>query len=196
MANHSRCEENIYWGPDRLTGTRKAVYNAATLGRYRGRYRGHIEGDPLFWGDLCRDKIKYVRGFTFPEVNTLKVCPAMPYHDPLRPYVNLWFGASEGPNLTTFNQLLCEANQDRLAAESGACIVYTHFGAGFCTNGELNPRFVQLMKRLAEKGGWFVPVKDLLDYLLGSRGRCTILDHDRAKMEWRWLRHKLLKGRS
>ena len=196
MANHSRCEENLYWGPDRLTGIRKAIYNAVTLGRYRNRYRGHIDGDPLFWGDLCRDKIKYVRSFTFPEINTLKACPAMPYHDPLRPYANLWFGSSEGPTVTTFNQLLCEANMDRLEAESGACIVYTHFGVGFCPDGALNPRFVELMKRLAAKDGWFVPVTELLDYLLKLRGSIDISSRERARLEWRWLRHKLKKGRS
>lgn len=196
MANHSQCEENIYWGSDRLTGIRKTVYDAVTLGRYRNRYRGHIDGDPLFWGDLCRDKIKYVRGFTFPEINTLNACPIMPYHDPLRPYVNLWFSSSESPTVTSFNQLLCEANQDRLESESGACIVYTHFGAGFCTNGRLNPRFIELMKRLSEKGGWYVPVSDLLNYISESRGTGYISNCERARLEWRWLRYKLRKGRS
>ena len=49
-------------------------------------FRGHVEGDPLFWGDLCRDRVRYVRNFTFADVNTLASCPLMPYHDPKRPW--------------------------------------------------------------------------------------------------------------
>ena len=59
------------------------LYNLLTRFRNRGKYRGHVEGDPYFWGDLCRQKIKYYRNFTFRDINTLKACPFMPYHDPL-----------------------------------------------------------------------------------------------------------------
>ena len=196
MANHASCEENLYWGTARLSGIRTLLYNALTLGRQRNRFRGHIESDPLFWGDLCRDRIEYVRGFVFPDINTLKVCPYMPYHDPLRPYVRYWFASSEGANIRSFIRLLSEANQDRLEAEGGACIVYTHLGAGFCENGKLNPRFAALMKRLGKKNGYFVPVEQLLDFLKTSRGEHRLTNRERARLEWQWLRFKLRKGTS
>jgi len=196
MANHSRNLENLYWGPDRLSGLRKFVYNAVTLGRYRNRFRGHCEGDPLFWGDLCRDKITYVRGFVYPEINTLKACPCMPYHDELRPFVRYWYASSEAATIISFNDLLSEANQDRLESERGASIVYTHFGAGFCINGEIDPRFKELMTRLAKKNGWFVPVTQLLDYLKGPGTGHVISNRERSELEWKWLKTKLLKGRS
>jgi len=115
----------------------------------------------------------------------------MPYHDPERPFVNYWFASSEGANVASFNERIAEANQDRLEEEEGACIMYTHFGLGFCEDGRLNPRFRRLMERLARKRGWFVPVATLLDHLLATRGRVEISAAQRTALEWRWLRHKL-----
>ncbi|MDZ4722836.1 MAG: hypothetical protein SGI97_02860 [candidate division Zixibacteria bacterium] len=196
MANHSSCEENIYWGPDRLSGIRKQLYNAVTFGRYRNKFRGHREGDQLFWGDLCLEKIRYVRNFIYPEMNTLKLCPVMPYYDPERPFVQAWYASSEGPEIISFNRLLGEANQDRLESEGGACIVYTHLGAGFYKNEKVDSQFVMLMSRLSKKNGWFVPVTGLLDYLRSRNGLHVITERTRARLEWQWLRFKLLKGRS
>ena len=59
--------------------------------RRQGKFRGHVEGDPYFWGDLCQARIKYYRNFIFRNINTLKCCPFMPYHDPQKPFVNYWF---------------------------------------------------------------------------------------------------------
>ena len=196
MANHAGCEENIYWGPARLTGVNRLLYNAITIGRYRNRFRGHVQGDPLFWGDICRDKIQYVRNFIFPSINTLGQCPFMPYHDTQRPYVNYWFASSEGPDVDSFNTLLREENQDRLEREGGACIVYTHFGAGFWQHGSLNRRFRELTQRLARKNGWFVPVATLLGWLLAQRGRVVITAKQRNRLERAWLSFKLRRGTS
>ncbi|MBU8934616.1 MAG: hypothetical protein KOO62_11510 [candidate division Zixibacteria bacterium] len=196
MANHSDCEENIYWGSDRLSGLRRIIYNLATRFRFDGRYRGHVESDPLFWGDLCHDKITYVRNFVFKDINTLNACPIMPYHDPQRPFVPFWFASSEGPEIKSFNRCLSEENQDRLEAEGGACIMYTHFGAGFCRNGRLDNRFETLIKRLTSKNGWFVPVSDLLDFLRRINETHTITNRERSHLEWTWLKHKLRAGRS
>jgi hypothetical protein len=182
MANHSACEENIYWGADRLSGVRRIIYNLATRYKNSGRYRGQIETDPLFWGDLCRERIRYCRGFVYPEINTLSICPHMPYHDPDRPYVNYWYAAAEGPNIDSYLHLLSEPNQDRLEAEGGACIVYTHFASGFQDADRLNGRFKAQMERMAKRNGWFVPVSTLLDYLMERNGH--------------WLLPKLRKGTS
>ena len=194
MANHYASHEDVYFGEARVSGLNRLAYNVLTRFRNRGLYRGHVTGDPLFWADICRERIRYVRSFTFAEINTLKVCPMMPYHDPDRPLVNAWFASSEGDRAESFLDRISEANQDRLEEEGGACVMYTHFGLGFVRDGQLLPRFRQLMERLRRKNGWFVPVTTLLDYLAAQAGPRVIKKTERAALERRWLRHKVWFG--
>jgi len=196
MANHSDCRENIYWGAARVSGAVRFVYNLGTRFRYADRFRGHVEGDLLFWGDICKSKIRYCRNFVFGNINTLTDCPSMPFHDPDRPYVNYWFASSDGHDIRAFNHCLSEANQDRLEAEGGICIMYTHFACGFLDNGRLQPEFRRLMERLARKNGWFVPVSTALDYLRGRNGGHNITAAERSRLEQRWLLYKLTSGHS
>jgi hypothetical protein len=196
MANHSGCAESIYWGADRVSGVNRLAYNVMTRFSRSGTFKGHREGDPLFWGDICQAKVRYVRNFTYSDINTLAACPMMPYHDPERPYVNHWFASSEGADVNTFNRCLSEANQDRLEAQGGACIMYTHFASGFFSDGTLSQRFKELMERLARKKGWFVPVATLLDYLSAQHGETIITAAQRRRLERRWLCSKLTVGYS
>lgn len=186
-ANHAENREAIYWGEARLTGAQRLAYRAMRGFRRGPGFRGHVEGDPHFWGDLCRDRIRYVRNFVYDDIDTLAACPEMPYHDPARPYVNLWFASAEGGTVRSFLPTISEANQDRLEEQGGACIMYTHFAKGFQPGGLLEPRFVELMTRLAAKGGWFVPTATLLDYLVEQRGRHVLSSRERARLERRWL---------
>jgi hypothetical protein len=196
MANHAGCAESIYWGPDRVSGVNRLAYKLMTHNSRTGYFRGHKEGDPLFWGDICKAKIRYVRNFTYADINTLAACPMMPYHDPERPFVNHWFASSEGADVNAFNRCVSEANQDRLEAQGGACIMYTHFASGFFRDGTVNPRFKQLMERLAQKDGWFVPVTTLLDHLSAEHGKSVITNDQRRGLERRWLLSKLRVGYS
>ena len=194
FANHAANRENVYWGQARLTGLWALIY-ASPLHRRRTRgYKGHVEGDPLFWGDLCRERIEYVRNFTCSGINTLKACPVMPYHDPARPYVNHWFASTEGRNAEAFVGSISERRQDELAAEGGACIMYTHFADGFVRDGRLDGEFQRLMTRLADKGGWLAPAATLLDRILRTRGPHRLTRRERAKLEWKWLFHKFRVG--
>ena len=193
-ANHTGVEESMYWGEARLTGWRALLYALLTRFRNRGRYRGHVQGDRYFWGDLCQRRIKYFRNFVFRDINTLKICPYMPYYDPRKAWVNNWFASSDGHDVRAFNRCLAEANQDRLEEQGGACVMYTHFAKGFIEGGRLNPRFQQLMKRLARKNGWFVPVATLLDHLAAAGGRREITNSQRRRLERKWLCEKILTG--
>jgi hypothetical protein len=193
-ANHTGVEDAIYWADARLSGWRVPLYKLLTRFHNRGKYRGHVEGDPYFWGDLCKARIKYFRNFVFRDVNTLKACPLMPYHDSKRPYVNYWFASSDGAQRERFTQCVCEEAQDRLEEEGGACIMYTHFACGFFDGGRLEPRFQALMQRLAKKNGWFVPVGVLLDHLLQINGRREISNPQRRRLECKWLREKIFIG--
>jgi len=120
----------------------------------------------------------------------------MPYHDPERPLVRAWYASSEGANAALFMATLSEPNQDRLESEGGACIMYTHFGKGFCEDGKVKTEFRRLMQRLSEKNGWFVPVSTLLDYLAARKGVHSLTGRERARMEWSWLWEKLSAGSS
>src|ERR1039457_515620 len=194
MAQHYYCDENIYWGDQRLSGLYRLLYSALTRGQNRNRFHGHIPGHPEFWGDLCRQHIRYVRNFAFAETNTLRACPYMPYHDPDRPYVNYWYASAEGATVQPFLDRIIHANLDRLEADGGACIMYTHFGLGFW-DGRIHPRFAESMTRLARRNGWFVPVSELLDYLLAQRGGQSVLQAaERRELERRWLLHKVRFG--
>lgn len=197
MANHYN-DEAIYWGAARVSGVRRILYNGFTLGRKSNAHHGHVEGSPLFWGDLCRERIRYCRNFVFDEIDTLAACPMMPYHDPERPYVASWYAAAEGAQGPSFLRMVSERNQERLEESGGACILYTHFGHGFHDGRRLEPEFVRLMTLLARKNGWLVPVGALLDYLQVQRdGRSHVLTPgERRRLEVRWLRQKLLRGTS
>lgn len=196
LANHSGCLESIYWGEARVDGLARAAYTLMTRFGRRGMFRGHVEGDPLFWGDLCRARVRYVRNFTFDTIDTLAACPQMPYHDPRRPFVNAWFASSEGRDLRAFTACVGEAAQDRLEASGSACIMYTHFASGFVSEGKVDARFRALMERLAAKNGWFVPAGELLDHIAAQRGPTTLDGGAKRALEWRWLRSKMRVGHS
>jgi hypothetical protein len=196
--NHFGQREAIYWGDARLDGAPRAIYRAAQrLTRQSRSYLGHVEGSPYFWGDLCHDRIEYVRNFVFRDVDTGAGDPIMPYHDRRRPYVRYWFSSSEGPDIASFCRLLTEENQDRLVERRGFCVVYTHFAQGFAEDGRVDRRFVALMRRLASLPGWFVPASTLLDFLRTRPDWKHDADPKMLRsMQWTWLASKLRHGSS
>jgi hypothetical protein len=183
--NHVAQGEGMYWGHERLDGSLRWLYRTYRRTRRPLEYEGALPASARFWGDVCHQRIRYVRNFVFQDINTLKADPLMPYHDTHRPYVRRWFSASNGENPAAFCRLLSEANQDRLEAEGGACIVYTHFGLAF---HELPAEFRRLVQRLSRKPGWFVPATPLLDHI-GNARNWTVVGEDRqelARMQRRW----------
>jgi hypothetical protein len=196
FCNHGGCEQNIYWGSARLSEWRRVLYNFVTRGKKKNSFRGHIEGDPLFWGDLCQQHVRYVRNFVFDELDALTVCPEQPYHDPSRPYVNFWFTSADGMNLKAFLKNITVEKLKRLERAGGACIVYVHFAYGFVENGKVNSELERRFEFLTTLNGWFAPASEILDYLrqgAGVRER-TITPNRLRQLEKQWLFEKLLKG--
>jgi hypothetical protein len=191
--NHDTCRENIYWGDARVSSWRRTAYNLVTRGRRRNRFRGHVQGDPLFWGDLCRERITYVRNFVFDDLNTLGVCPHMPYYDPSKPYVNFWFASADGGDLALFLANFTHEKIDRLVDEGGLCIAYVHFAARYTRNGVVDPEFRQRMEYIASKDGWFAPVSEVLDYLRQNQQPSDriISPKGLARLETKWLTQRL-----
>jgi glycosyltransferase involved in cell wall biosynthesis len=190
-ANHSNNRENIYWGAARFS-TLALLYKAATVFRRGWPFEGENESSKYFWGDLCRQHISYVRNFVFREINLDRISSSMPYADPRRPYVNAWFSSCDGADKDAFCALLSEKNQDRLEAEGGVCIVYTHLACGFVKNGRVDSEVAELLQRLASKQGWFVPVSTLLDRMHEWRGTLEIAPSEIAAMERRWLADRVV----
>jgi hypothetical protein len=150
--------ENLYCGRDKLD---TPIFRAT--------------GSKSFWGDIARDTFSYVRlpFHTIDEINTLRVNPSMPFHDPSRPYVRRWFAASDGGDVLRFNRLLTARNVERLASEGGVCVIYTHFAKNFAPRRQgyrLDEDFVSTVKRVsATPGAWFAPATTVLDRLAAVR---------------------------
>jgi hypothetical protein len=177
--NHDGQSEALYWGAARVDppwSWSYALYRAIHLSPVVSL--GHVESSNHFWGDLCQERIRFVRNLVFSDINTLKMDPLMPYHDPRRPYVNYWFSSSNGSGVHRFYNLLSEENQDRLLEEGGACIVYSHLAA---FEG-VPEKFRYLIRRLARMKGWFVPASELLEYVGEQRGWINVADHT-----WRYM---------
>lgn len=194
--NHVGNIDNIYWYDHRLVGMPALAYRAYNAVRRGGGASslGHQQGSQYFWGDICRDKISFVRNFVFHDINTLANDPWMPYHSAKHPFVRAWFSASDGGDLRRFVQLISEKNQDRLMQQGGACIVYTHFAFGFSRNGKVDPEFAALIRKLSRLPGYFVPVSELLNHLKARRqGENAIRPWELRRRQSRWLRDALLQ---
>jgi len=190
--NHYTNCDGLYWGQARLSGlTHRTIYKLANHGKQR-RFEGHMPSSPFFWGDLAQKHIRYVRDFVFDEINLLNAPGNVLYYDPERAYVNGWFTSTRAPDLKSFIRALADANQRRLEQEGGVCILYTHFGSGFVTNGVIHPEAKRLIQQLGARPGWFVPASELLDYLNNQGCHRPISSRDRAKMERNWLLNKLV----
>jgi hypothetical protein len=191
-ANHVGCRDGIYWGDARFDGLNRFIYNLANRFTTRDISRGHVEGDPLFWGDVCNERIKYLRGFVFKNMNSIRHCAFMPYHDPSKPYVAKWFSSSDGGDLNAYLKCVTEDHIDRLEEEGGVCIMYTHFAFGFCdSNGNLNSDFERIMQRLSQRNGWFAPTHKVLDHLESQHGAHVVTPPERRRLERVWLAEKL-----
>ncbi len=125
FANHVGCTEAIYWEDARLTGSNRRFYNLLTSNKRKNAFKGHVECSPLFWGDICRERVRYVRNFVHDDINTLKFCPLMPYHDADRPFVNAWFASSDGARVNFLLRRLARSTRSgsRRKAEPVSCML-------------------------------------------------------------------------
>src|SRR5215469_9730241 len=77
-ANHSDNRENIYWGSSRLSrAVSRFLYNLRDRYRQRGYFQGDVPDSRYFWGDLCKQRIRYVRNFVFNEINLERINPTL-----------------------------------------------------------------------------------------------------------------------
>ncbi len=193
FCNHGHNRENLYWGAQRFQTPLLRRLVQLVRQEPSDYYAGEKEESEFFWGDLCKKYIKYVRNFTFYQLNMRKVNPEMPYRLPETRYVNYWFSTADAPDVHAFNKLFTGERLDQLEAEGGVCIVSTHLGKGFVKDGKLNANTERILRSLSQKPGWFVPVSDILDYLLKNRQFPEELSPgQRCRLEFRFLLDKML----
>ncbi|MGH8645573.1 MAG: hypothetical protein ACREX4_14390 [Gammaproteobacteria bacterium] len=185
-ANHAYNRENLYWGAGRIDDPFLKFLYSRLNGTRADYYLGHVEGSAYWWGDLCASHVPYVRNLTFNEINLARINPSMPYHDPARPLVSWWFSAVDADDVEEFNALLCPDKQEQLERENGICIVATHFGKGFATDGCVHAVTRQRLEALASRRGWFPTVGELLDWLRPRRGTGSLPQREWRYMQWRW----------
>lgn len=187
--NHSMNRENLYWGRHRLDGALARILYDRTAGRHA--FEGHVEDSPYFWGDVCRARTRYVRGFIVRGIDALAANPSMPYHDPRRPHVALWYSACDGEDVARFTELISDEAQDRLERDGGCCLVYTHLGKRFAADVRANGEWQRRMRRLAARPGWFAPASEILDFLGSKRRETVIPPAERRALERRWMFERL-----
>jgi hypothetical protein len=160
--------ENIYWGAERFPYPLNLIMQKFFYKQLR--FQGDDKTSPYFWGDICQQRTKYIRGFSANETNLLKINASMPYHEPSTPYVNYWFSCTNGLLPDQFISIITRENVDKLENERGVCIVYTHLGMGFAHKHNekyiIDDRFKKIMEYVTEKDGWFAPASTVLDRLL------------------------------
>lgn len=185
--NHSRNEDNVYWGIDRFDNKIiKTIINLS--GIYKNEaFSGQVNTSPYYWGNLFAKHFKYCRSFTFSNINSLSANPSMPYHDPKRPEVKYWFSTSDASSIRQFENLFTAKNMQQLINSGGMCILSTHLGKGFCPNGQVQDSFKRVIDYLANHDGWFVPVSEMLDWRLQSGFGNELSKSERTSMETRWL---------
>lgn len=173
--NHGQNLENVYWGFDRYRSWPLRLL-FGLLGGHGGftRYQGHRPESDYFWGDICRERFKFVRNFTFRHLDVSAIAPGRPYRLRSTPYVNYWFTTTDVPDVSHFNTLVTPARLDQLARQGGYSIISTHLGKGFVRDGVLDRRFEATLRHLATLPGWFVPVGQLLEYLIAGDAQCEL----------------------
>jgi hypothetical protein len=192
-ANHANNIENIYWGKERFDN--RIIRGMFSLIRGDGaHFEGTLDGSEYNWADLCRERITYMRDFTFEDVVTTDVDPWMPYWDERRPAVKAWFSSTDAADADKFVRVLTKSALDRVEASGGACILYTHFASGFVSDGCVRRDVLEVLKDLSGRKGWYVPVSELLDHIVKIRGIHNLLPRERARLEIHWALEHLNMG--
>ena len=194
-AAHGYNRDNLYWGADRFRFRLWRWVYAALDKRHEHAGEGHRADSPFYWGDLAEQHLRYVRSFTYDDLNVWNITTAVPYRTTGTPHVRAFFPSSFADNVEEFIELLSPARQAQLERERGLAIVGTHFGKGFLRDGRVHPGVVEVLTGLSRRPGWFQPVSTLLDYLVEAQGGVALLKgYPLFRLEALWFWHRI-RGR-
>ncbi|MBM3286729.1 MAG: hypothetical protein FJY88_05190 [Candidatus Eisenbacteria bacterium] len=186
-AQHSYLIESLYWGK-RQTRL-PLVGNFVMRNRPFPDFLGDDPKSPYFWGDLCKERIAYVRCFEFSDRSLLESDRWTPYHDPQKPYVNFWFSANGGGALGIDAADEVVRRRIHRWEESGALIlVSAHLAQGLVRDGKPHPGLARTLRLLSESAGWFAPVGEILDHVRSQRGPHLLTRWRGVRQEVAWVK--------
>lgn len=166
--NHAYNIDSIYGGYKRFSFPFNLLIKLLHTD-YSNEFQGEEPTSLHFWGDVHKKIIKYNRSYEIDKLNIIKLNPYIPYIDSKRKeFSNYWFSAAFAPNPWVFNRLVTTKSINQLEEERGICILYTHLGY-YVQRGEIDPGFQNMIDYISKKKGWFVPVSNVLDYLMDKR---------------------------
>ena len=195
-AAHALNGDNLYWGVDRFRFRLwRRVYRVLS-GRGERPGEGHRAGSRFYWADLAEQHLRYMRSFTYDELNLWNITATIPYRTAGTPGVRAFFPSAFADNVEEFIELLSPERVARLESERGLCIVSTHFGKGFVREGRVHPAVAGLLTQLSQRPGWFQPVSTVLDHLVSAQGGVPLLSGYRLFcLEGLWFWHGLRRRR-
>jgi hypothetical protein len=157
---HAKNADNPYWQEKVVAGgpLRRLVEFYA-----RGhRCSGEDPASPYFWGDLCRERVRYIRLFRTRRIDTLAANPSMPYFEREKPMVRGWFAATK----RSFRDATSETALAALERDWGLCVLYQYLCRWADASGTAKPAFVDGARRLGQhRGLWCDTATRLLDRL-------------------------------
>ena len=182
--NHGQNKENLYWGTNRYSNILFSGFaRMYSIFAKNPVFEGHIENSPYFWGDIALKNISYVRAFAFNRLDCGKIPPGVPFHDPRKPYVRRWFNTADVPDAQGFKKIITRESINSLYESRSWCILSTHLGKGYCSDGVVDPEIEATFRYIATLPGWYVPVSVLLDYLTRSEPDHTLSCFERLRLE-------------
>jgi len=199
--NDFKSNESIYWGSKRLIFPFNFIFKV--ISKFTSKlsnsriYQGENKNSIYFWGDICKERVEFMRNLIFPSVNLFNITPKVVHKRNNTKYVNNWFISCEAPDVTSFVKLLSNENIEKLSNENGLCIIYTHFGNNFVENGVLNESFKKVIDILTSKNGWFVPASEIFYHFeKKSNGIKKLTYFEELQLSFKWLRWKIFHGSS
>jgi hypothetical protein len=194
-AAHAHNCDNLYWGRDRFRFRIWRWLYSALASRSEQPAEGHRAGSRYYWADIAEQHLRYVRSFTYDELNLWNITAAIPYRTADTPGVRAFFPSAFADNVEELVELLSPPRLARLEREGGVAIVGTHFGKGFVRDGRVHSGLADTLTRLAQRPGWFPPVTTLLDHLVSAQGGVPLLGgYQLFRLEALWFWHSL-RGR-
>ncbi len=163
---HAKNAENPYW--QEKVVARGPLRPLVAL--YAGRHRcsGEDPASPYFWGDLCRERVRYVRLLRTARLDTLAANPSMPYFEREKPWVRGWFSATK----RSFGDATSVEALDALESGGGACVLYQYLSRyADVATGTVTPAFRAGAERLATRPAiWVDTASRVLDRLRLMQG--------------------------
>jgi hypothetical protein len=180
--NHSYNKENIYSGDERFGWPFRFFVRNMYLG-YSG-FEGTNPTSDYFWGDIHKSKIRWSRSLEVDRLNLMGLVPIPYSQSRFNEYANYFYPSTFCPNQDIFNKKITRKSIDRLVAEGGLSIVYSHFGY-YHERGKIDKGFVDTCAVLNEFRDdiWFAPLGEILSYLEKKNGIREIGTLQRMRLE-------------